>query len=101
MENIEAKQNRFGWCLAAAALLPIVLESIYLFFSRWPSYHFTEFSDWAGSSISIVVGSAFVAFLPLRKRWRVISLIIYVPVLFGLLIIYDLMFIALVFHDGP
>ena len=100
MENIGAKQRRFWWCLVAAVLLPFAVESIYLFFSRWSSYHFTAFSDWAGSIVSIIVGAAFIGFLPLQARWRVISLVIYVPVFFALLAFYDLMFIAIVFHDG-
>jgi hypothetical protein len=100
-EHIEARRGSFSWRLACAALLPFIVDSIYLFFSRWPSYRFTEFSDSAGGIASIVSGAVFIVLLPIRIRWRIITLFVYVPVLFGALFIYSLLFIAFVFHDGP
>jgi len=100
MEQIENRPGGFGWRLAAAALAPFVTASAYLFFTRWPSHRFTELSDYAGLSVSVLVGAAFVATLPIRPSQRVLSLFIYVPLFAALLFFFSFLFIAVVFHDG-
>jgi hypothetical protein len=101
MEDIGTKQKRFGWRLAGAAVSPFVVESGHLFFTRWPSDRSTTLSDWAGATASLLAGAIFVALLPLAMRWRVVSLLIYLPVVFALLIVYDFLFMAVVFQEGP
>jgi hypothetical protein len=86
--------------LVAAVLALFVSSSVYLIFSRWPSYRFTTFSDYAGVAVSILIGAVFIATLPISARQRVLSLLIYVPVLAVLLIFYTLMFVTVVFRDG-
>jgi hypothetical protein len=86
--------------LVAAVLALFVSSSVYLIFSRWPSYRFTTFSDYAGVAVSILIGAVFIATLPISARQRVLSLLIYVPVLVVLLFFYTLMFVTLVFRDG-
>jgi len=100
MEQAEPRQSGFGWRLAGAAVAPFVLASAYLTLTRWPSYRFTTFSDYAGLAVSVLAGAAFVAVLPIRPLQRVLSLLIYVPVLAVLLFFYTFWFIAVVFHDG-
>ena len=74
MEQNEISQTGFAWRLACAAIAPFIVESGYLFLSRWPSYRFTTFSDYAGFVVSIFAGAAFVAILPIKHtlttRWR-------------------------------
>jgi hypothetical protein len=98
MEGVETKHRRFGWCLAAAVLLPFALESLYLFFSRWPSNHNTEFSDLAGSIISLLLGASFIVLLPIRLRWRLISVVLYVPLMLSMLSVHAFAFVVTVFH---
>ena len=100
MEQTEARPIGFGWRLVGAAIVPFVVESAYLFFTRWPSYRFTTLSDYAGLAVSVLAGSALVATLPIRPLRRVLSLAVYVPLLLALLFCYTLFFIAVVFHDA-
>jgi hypothetical protein len=99
MEQIDTRR-RFEWRLVGAVIAPFLVASAYLFFTRWPSYRFTTFSDYAGLAASVVVGAVFVAILPIRPLQRIVSLIIYVPVLAVLLFFFMLWFMASVFHDG-
>jgi hypothetical protein len=100
MERVEAKPKGIAWRLVAAALTPFIAASVYLFFSRWPSYHFTTFSDCVGLSISVLIGSAFVATLPFRIPQRIFWLAIYIPLFAALLFFFTFLFIAVVFQDA-
>jgi hypothetical protein len=100
MEQIETRHRGFEWRLVTAALAPFAVESAYLFFSRWPSYRFTTFSDYAGLAASILVGAAFVAALPISARLRILWLLIYIPVFAASLCFFALWFIAVIFHEG-
>jgi hypothetical protein len=100
MEQIETKRTRFGWRLVGAATAPFVVASAYLFFTRWPSYRFTTFSDYAALAISVLAGAVFVAVLPIRPHQRVLSLFFYVPILAMVLFFYTFWFVGVVFHDG-
>jgi hypothetical protein len=100
MQQIETKKRGFGWRLFAAALAPFVVASVYLIFSRWPSYRFTTFSDFTCLGVSVFVGALFVATLPIRLQHRVFWLLIYIPVVVAMLALFALVFIAVVFHDG-
>jgi len=88
------------WRLIAAALTPFVAASVYLFLSRWPSYQFTTFSDYAGLAVSIFIGAAFITTLPIRWSHRVMWLVLYIPVLAALLFFFTFWFMAVVFQDG-
>ena len=88
------------WRLVAAALSPFVVASVYLVLTRWPSYRFTTFSDYVAFGASVLVGSIFIATLPIRTYQRALSLLIYVPAVAALVFFYTFWFIAVVFHDG-
>lgn len=90
----------FGWRLIAAVFLPLITISVYLLFTRWPSYRFTAVSDYAALGFSVLVGAMFLATLPIRTFQRALSLLVYVPVVAILVFLYMFGFIALVFHDG-
>ena len=100
MEQTETSQTGFAWRIACAAIAPFLVESGYLLLSRWPSYRFTTFSDYAGFVVSILAGAAFLATLPIRPLQRILSLLLYIPVLATGLFFYDFWFVAVVFHDG-
>ena len=100
MEHIETRPRDFVWRLFAAALLPFVAESAYVFFTRWPSDHFATASDYAALALSVLIGSAFVLTLPLRLSFRIVSLLFYMPVVGVLLFFYDFLFLAVVFGEG-
>lgn len=100
MERFETRQRGFAWRLVGAAIAPFIVSSTYLFFTRWPSYRFTTFSDKAGVAISVLAGAAFVASLPMRPLQRLLSLLLYVPLVVILLLMYTFLFIAVVFHEA-
>jgi hypothetical protein len=100
MDQIATRPRGFGWRLVAAALAPFAAASVYLFLTRWPSYRFTAFSDYAGLAVSVLVGAVFIATLPIRAPYRVLSLLLYLPVIAALLFFFTFWFIAVVFHDG-
>ena len=100
MEQIETRQRGCGWPLVGAAAAPFVVASVYLFFTRWPSYRFTTLSDYAGLGVSVLAGAAFVATLPIRPLLRALALALYVPLIGAALFFYTFWFIAVVFHDA-
>ena len=100
VDHTATRPRGFGWRLVAAALAPFIAASIYLVLTRWPSYRFTAFSDYAGLTVSVLVGAVFVATLPIRPPYRVLSLLFYLPVIAALLFYFTFWFIAVVFHDG-
>jgi len=100
MEETAARPRGFGWRFVAAAIAPFVLASVYLSLTRWPSYRFTALSDYAGIAVSVLIGAAFIATLPIRTRYRVLALLVYIPGVAALLFYFTLWFIAVVFHDG-
>src|ERR1041385_6264723 len=74
MEQIETRGRGFGLRLLGATVAPFVVATAYLFFTRWPSYRFTTFSDYAALAVSVLAGAVFVAVLPIRPHQRVLSL---------------------------
>jgi hypothetical protein len=86
--------------LVAAGLAPFAAASVHLLLTRWPSYRFTAFSDYAGLAISVLVGAVFIATLPIRVSYRVVSLLAYLPAIGTLLLFFMFWFIAVAFRDG-
>ena len=82
-----------------ACVTPFLLDSIYIFFTRWPNYIFTGVSDIAALTVSVFIGAAFVATLP--KTWpiRILLLAIYVPILLFVLTFYGFYFVGMVFDE--
>ena len=101
MDQVTTSRKAIGWRLIAAVLMPFVVISPYLIWTRWPSYSFTAFSDYAGLGLSVLAGAVFIAILPLRPLHRVLFLIVYIPLFAVMLFFYIFWFIAVVFHDGP
>ena len=100
MAQIDTKKHRFRWRVIAAALAPFLAASGYLILSRWPSYKFTTFSDYAAWGGSILMGAVFVATMPIPLHQRIRWLLIYIPVVGAVLVIYTFAFIAVVFGDS-
>jgi hypothetical protein len=86
--------------LAGASLAPFALMSVYLFFTRWPSYRFSALTDYVALGGSVLAGAALVALLPLRISLRALLLLVYLPLISRLLFYYVFAFIGFVFHDG-
>jgi len=87
--------------IASAAVLagPLVVSTIYLVVSRWPSRWFTATSDYAALGISVALGGAALFFVFSRPWQRWVGLAIYVPVAAVLLAVYGLFFVCGVFGD--
>lgn len=101
MKQSETRPRDFVWRLLAAAVLPFMVESAYIFFTRWPSSHFTVASDYAALTLSILIGSALFLRLPLWLPYRVFLLLFfYIPAIGVLLFFYPLLFLAVVFGEG-
>jgi hypothetical protein len=100
MEQFETRTRGFRWRLTTAALAPFVASSVYLIFSRWPSYRFTTFGDYVSLVVSIIIGAAFVATLPISLRQRLLWLLIYIPVCGAVLFFFTFLLIAVIFHEG-
>jgi hypothetical protein len=98
MEQIQSYRG-IVWRSVAAAALPFVVLSGYLFFSRWPSRWFTTASDYAGLAVSVAAGVMFIATLPIRPSLRILSSAIYVPALCVVLFLYCFWFVGVVFGD--
>ena len=92
-------RKRIALQSVGAVVLPFVVVSLYLVFTRWPSHRFTTFSDYAGIGASVSVGAALVGALPISGATRVALLILYIPLLLFLLFVYSLQFVGIVFGD--
>ena len=90
----------FRWRFGVAALAPFVVASVYLAVSRRPPHQWTAIGDYAALAVSILLGAAFLVSLPIRGYFRVMSILIYIPVLAVLLVCFSVGFIALFFHDA-
>jgi hypothetical protein len=99
-EHTANRSNGLAWRLALATLLPFILASACLFFTHyWPSNRFTVLSDYVGLGLSVLVGAAFIAMLPLRTHLRILFVIVYVPLVAALLLFYTFWFMVVVFHE--
>jgi hypothetical protein len=89
----------FGLLLVGALFGPPALMSAYLYLSRWPTRWFTGDSDWGALGLSVAVGAACIAGLPMPGAWRLVLAIVYVPVAVFALIVYSLSFVGTMFGD--
>jgi uncharacterized RDD family membrane protein YckC len=81
--------------LAAAAIgLPLVVETLYLCLSRWPTPRFSQDSDAIAALASILLGMALVAFLPARRWIRATVAVAYAPLAFVSLAVYNALFLG-------
>lgn len=86
--------------IVAAVVLPFLINSIYLYFSRWPTEWFTGTTDILFLALSLGSGAALIATLPFRGGMKALLLTIYVPIAGILLFYFTFLFIALAFGDG-
>jgi len=99
MSQVFKNQRGFTWRLVAAGVVSFLVQTLYLFFSRWPSYRVTEFSNYAGLAVSVLVGVPFIATLPLRVDARILAAIIYIAAILPLLWFYNMFFAAFIFNE--
>ena len=86
--------------LCAAAVVPFIPLSVYLYLIERFSFHATAFESYVALAMSVLAGALFVMMLPISWRWRGLALLIYVPIFSGLLFFYALWFIGVFFGDG-
>jgi hypothetical protein len=99
MINSYVKKKSIAWCLGGAVLTPLVLLSIYLFFSRWPMRIFSGVADYAALGISTLLGAVFVAMIPIRKVICTICVLLYILLTGILLFYYCFLFVGVIFGD--
>jgi hypothetical protein len=73
--------------------------SAYLWVSRWPIRWFTTESEWFFLCLSVGVGVACLAWLPIKPMWRIIFILVYIPTCGFLLLLYGFAFVAYAFGD--
>ena len=99
MAHTEIKP-RLRWHLCAAAFIPFIPLSVYLYLIERFSFHATAFESYVALAMSVLAGAVFVMMMPISWRRRALALLIYVPILSGLLFFYALWFIGVFFGDG-
>jgi hypothetical protein len=85
--------------LIGVIVAPLMLLSIYLFFSRWPTRWDNRMIDWIALGTSSLVGAALLGSLPAKNVSRAIRVVIYIPVSSVLLFFYAFFFVGIVFGD--
>lgn len=85
--------------IAFAIVFPLVLNSIYLYYSRWPVRWFTTQTDLVVLAISVLLGLLFVINLSYDLKWKIIIGALYVVAAAFALGIYSLTFVCFVFGD--
>jgi hypothetical protein len=85
--------------IAAAAVLPFLVLTVYLLASRWPARWFSEVSDEVGLGISVLAAVVCIWLVRVRLPWRVIALVAYIPALCVALTMYALTFVCSTFSD--
>ncbi len=86
-----------GWRILGATVLPFLVLSVYLCFSRWPQSWFTSTTDYLALGISMVLGLAALLGLLRRGKARLVATCTYVPVMGVTLIGYTFQFEWMVF----
>lgn len=94
-----APRRRWLASLIGAELLPMLLTTVYLLFTRWPARVFTDWSDSAALVACVAIGVICFSLSPFRAWVRVVVGTVYVPAMALLLFGYSLAFVCIVFHD--
>ena len=84
-----------------ALFAPFAVTTIYLLLSRWPQRSFTFLSDSLSEGLSLSLGALYLArLLDKYKTWmRVLLILIYVLVAWGILFFYSIYFVCFFFHE--
>jgi len=93
------KSSRIAFGSAVALLFPPLIVTGYAWFSR--TYDFWNYDgtlDYFALTASIATGLIGVFLLPLRRVWRGVLAVIYVPIAGYLLILWMLMFVCSAFR---
>jgi hypothetical protein len=85
--------------LLLSLIAPLVITSLYLTVTRWPSRWFTETSDYSALGFSILVGVFGITMFPWSVTKKFISVIFYTPVAIVFIGYYALSFVCIVFGD--
>ena len=87
--------------LAATVLVPPAIMSVYLIASRWPNDWFDGVTDWIAIGGSVVVGATALYRLSDRLAIRVVSILIYLPLMSLALLFFSLAFVCNIFGHCP
>jgi hypothetical protein len=87
------------WTLILALPVPTVVMAAYLTLTRWPSRHFTAWSDGTALVVSVCAGAALLVASKLDRAAVVGILIVFAPVQTGWLILFGLDFVCHIFGD--
>lgn len=101
MQDTKSSKQSVALCLVAAVLAPIAVIS--LFWSYVGSTYHASDAHAASSAtpaflVAIACGGFFLCRLPIRWAFRLLCLLIYIPVAYAALFFYTLYFLAVVFH---
>lgn len=91
------KKDNLKWIFSA--VLPLLVMSSYLFFSRSSSYHWTTSSDYFAIGAALIVGFLAIASLSIPLPRKALYLVIYVPVAIVTLGSFSLVFVCVSFGD--
>jgi hypothetical protein len=98
MTVIAQTKPKFGAWLAATILSPFIIMSFELWVTRRFGLYGTDW-DYAGVVLAITVGLGCLWWLPMTVTARLCFTVAYVPVGAGLLMMYSLFFVCVVFGD--
>jgi hypothetical protein len=98
MTVIAQTKPKFGAWLAATILSPFIIMSFELWVTRKFGHYGTDW-DYAGVALAIAVGLCCLWRLPVTIAARLWFTVAYVPVGAGLLLMYSLFFVCVVFGD--
>lgn len=90
-------KNRVKW--GVAVIGPLLVVSVYLLLSRWPTRSFSTSSDYIAIGVAIAVGLFAIASLNTPTARKITISIIYVPVSAIALLFFTLVFVCIAFGD--
>jgi uncharacterized SAM-binding protein YcdF (DUF218 family) len=80
-------------------LIPFVIASVYLWFSRWPTRWFTTASDYIALAVAVAVFVGAVLAMPLERKKKVLIALGGAPVVAAALTVFALVFVSMAFGD--
>jgi len=93
------KNARCVLYLILALAIPLCVQSVYLLCSRLPVPRWTGTTDNVASFVSLGSGLVFVLLLPCSRRLRILTAVLYLPVMIGVLFLYTICFVCAVCGD--